>query len=203
MYGLLKFSGKILIALLAVGLTFAILLYLTPSWQKSLAMEFLSRDTERRWQVEDIRLGPNGLQMAGAFVLQDKLGAEIQFLEIKGPLWTAPFSRQVRVESGEVRGVLLDLSQVQLGDTTSTDWQSFVSRVSDDMAFWKERLGLLLRKAEAQGWRVDLEDVSISGEILMPGQRVVPLRLHVLTANSQAPDQVEVQLLRAQAGPVL
>lgn len=198
-----KFLTRLLLAILAVGLTFGIIFFLTPSWQQSVVSDILQRDTERRWQVETINLSPMGVEAAGIFMLQNPIGAEISSLTLSGPIWKAPFTRRIEIGSGEVNGLLLDVNQVPVGDTTSSDWQSFLKRVSGDPAFWEERLGLVLAKVSALGWELSLENVVITGQVLMPGDRVIALKLLVVEADSELPENVTVQHLPASQGEML
>jgi hypothetical protein len=203
MMRLFKFLTRLLLAFLAVGLTFGIIFFLTPSWQQSVVSDILAKDTERRWQVEEIKLTPFSVEGAGIFMLQTPIGAEIKRLNVSGPIWQVPFTRRIVIDSGEVSGLLLDVNQVRVGDTTSSDWQSFLERVSEDPAFWEERLGLVLAKVSALGWDLSLENVVITGQVLMPGDRIIPLRLLVLEADSERPEQVNVQHLPVSQGAEL
>lgn len=203
MMRLFKFLTRLLLAFLAVGLTFGIIFFLTPSWQQSVVSDILDQDTERRWQVEEIKLAPFSVEGAGIFMLQSPIGAEISRLNLSGPVWQVPFTRRIVIDSGEVSGLLLDVNQVRVGDTTSSDWQSFLERVSEDPAFWEERLGLVLAKVSALGWDLSLENVVITGQVLMPGDRIIPLRLLVLEADSERPEQVNVQHLPVSQGAEL
>jgi hypothetical protein len=87
MMRLFKFLTRLLLAFLAVGLTFGIIFFLTPSWQQSVVSDILAKDTERRWQVEEIKLTPFSVEGAGIFMLQTPIGAEIKRLNVSGPVW--------------------------------------------------------------------------------------------------------------------
>lgn len=197
---LFKFLARLLLALLAVALTFGIIFFLSPSWQQSVVSEILAKDAERSWQVEAIELSPLGVEASGVFMLQNAIGAEVSRMELSGPIWQVPFTRRVMLSSGEITGLVLDVSQVRVGDTTSSDWQSFLRRVSDDPDFWEERLGLVLHKVTALGWGLSMEDVVITGQVLMPGGRMIPLRLLIIEADSDQPEDVTVQTLPASQG---
>lgn len=197
---LFKFLARLLLALLAVALTFGIIFFLSPSWQQSVVSEILAKDAERSWQVEAIELSPLGVEASGVFMLQNAIGAEVSRMELSGPIWQVPFTRRVMLSSGEITGLFLDVSQVRVGDTTSSDWQSFLRRVSDDPDFWEERLGLVLHKVTALGWGLSMEDVVITGQVLMPGGRMIPLRLLIIEADSDQPEDVTVQTLPASQG---
>jgi hypothetical protein len=203
MMRLLKFLTRLILAFLAVGLTFGIIFFLTPSWQQSVVSDILAKDTERRWQVGEVNLSPFSVEAAGIYMLQTPIGAEIPHLELSGPVWQVPLTRRIVIDSGEISGLVLDVNQVRVGDTTSSDWQSFLDRVSGDPAFWEERIGLVLAKLSASGWSLDMENVVITGQVLMPGERVIPLRLLVIEADTDSPRDVKVQPLPVSQGAEL
>lgn len=200
---ILKFLTRLFLAFLAVGLTFGIIFFLTPSWQQSVVSDILAKDTDRRWQVGKINLSPFNVEAAGLYMLQPPIGAEIPHLELSGPVWQVPFTRRIVITSGEISGLVLDVNQVRVGDTTSSDWQSFLDRVSGDPAFWEERLGLVLAKVSAMGWGLNMENVVMTGQVLMPGDRIIPLRLLVIEADTEAPGNIKVQHLPASRGTEL
>lgn len=200
---LFRFLIKLLPAVVAVGLTFVIIFFLTPSWQQSVITGLLAEDTQRQWQVNGIELSPFGIEAAGVFVLQEGAGAEIRQLSLAGPIWQVLFTRSLRIDSGEIRGLVLDVTEVQVGDTSTSDWQSFLDRVSSDTEFWEERIGLLLRKAGGSGWDVNAENLAISGMVLLPGNELVPLELMVLQADSTSPESVHVERLQERGEQML
>jgi hypothetical protein len=61
----------------------------------------------------------------------------------------------------------------------------------------------VLAKVSALGWDLSLENVVITGQVLMPGDRIIPLRLLVLEADSERPEQVNVQHLPVSQGAEL
>jgi len=197
----IRFSVKFLMAVLAVGLTFAIIFFLTPSWQQSVVEKVLESDTGRQWQVEAVELTPVGIEAAGVFVLQEGAGVEVSQASLSGPVWQIPFTRVVRIESGELRGLVLDLTHVRVGNTATRDWETFLKRISSDTDFWEERIGLLLHKARESGWGLEAQNLAVTGTVLMPGNELIPLEIMILHADSAEPDAVRVEYLADREGP--
>lgn len=192
---LFRFLVQLVLALCAVALTFVILFFLMPSWQKAVVERVLPEKAGEQWQVGRIALGPTEISAGDIFVLQDGAGLEIGELTLSGPFWKSPFAGVLEVTSGEVSGVFIDVSTISVGDLTSSDWRSFVERISGDTAFWEERIGLVLSKVAESGWNLSVTDVSIRGQALLPGERMVPLSLHLIEADSRDPQAVRIEPL--------
>lgn len=199
----LKFFGKIAVALIAVALTFLVIFLLTPGWQQSVVEEILDRDPARKWQVGSVAIGLTHVRAEEVFMLEGPVGVEMGGLHLKGPLWAGLLSGLFEINSGEVSDLYVDVSQLQVGDLTSQDWQGFLSRISGDLAFWEERVGLVLSKLAATGWHARIEDLEVSGQALMPGNRMVPVRFVILEADSREPGQVRLRELAERTRPEL
>lgn len=189
-----KLCINFLMALIAVGITFAVLLWINPEWQRRLAEEVLSGDPVRQWQIGELALGMNGARIGGVFVLDGKAGVELTSAVVRGPLWKTPFTRRLEIESGEVSGLFIDVSQIRVGDLTSSDYQALLERVSGDATFWRERLGLVMSKMAAAGWQSNLRNVDVRGQVMMPGGRLIPLNLRIIEADSRQPPAIQVRL---------
>ncbi len=192
---LFRFLVRLILALAAVVLTFAILLFLIPSWQRAVVERALPERSGEQWQVGRIGFTPTEINAGDIFVLQDGAGLEIGDLTLAGPFWKSPFAGVLEITSGEISGVFIDVSTISVGDLTSSDWRSFVERISGDTAFWEERIGLVLSKVAERGWNLSVEDVSIRGQALLPGERMVPLNLHLIEADSRQPQEVSMETL--------
>ena len=190
---LFRFLVQLVLALCAVALTFVILLFLIPSWQKAVVDRVLPQEAGEEWQIGRIGLGPTKISAGEIFVLQDGAGLEIRELTLSGPFWKSPFAGVLEITSGEISGVFIDVSTLSVGDLRSSDWRSFVDRISGDTAFWEERIGLILSKVAESGWNLALTDVSIRGQALLPGERMVPLNLHLIEADSREPQAVRIE----------
>jgi hypothetical protein len=190
---LIKVLINVVLAILAVTLTLGVLFFMNPSWQKSLLENFLAKDPVRQWQVGSVHILPTKVEVLELFVLEGTAGAGIRILEMNGPFWKMPLTGVAEVESGRVSGLQADLSRMSVGDLTSEDYQSFLSRVSGDEEFWKERLSLVLSKLSSAGLRLKLRDVEVSGELIMPGDHVIPVNWLILEADSDAPRLIRLK----------
>lgn len=199
----LKFLAKLFVALLAVLLTFVILFFLFPPWQKAAVDELLSHDPDRRWQVGSVGLGPARIEAGDIFVLEGPVGLEIGRMNLEGPFWLSPISGVIEIESGRIQGLNLDASRLRVGDLTSEDWQSFLQRISSDASFWEERTGLVLGKLAATGWDVSMTEVLVEGSVLMPGNTVVPVTMRIIQADSRGRVLPRIKLLTEDAGKTL
>ncbi len=195
MLRLIRLFGKLLLALVAAGIAFAILLLLNSGWQLALVKELLARDPVRKWQIESVEVGLASLRASRVFVLEDGVGAEIASLEVRGPLWKSPLTRVIEIDSGTVTGLRLDLGAVRPGLLTSSDYNQFLDRVATDAAFWQERLGLVLQKLAAAGWNTRMRDVNLNGEVWMPGNRLIPVHWRIVEADSRAPGGIRLEPL--------
>lgn len=200
---LFKFFIRLILALLAVGLTFVIIFLMVPSWQKATVEKILARDTARKWQVESIQLGPTGVEATGVMMLDGPVGAEVNIARLEGPFWKIPFNGRIEISSGEVAGFFVDVSQIRVGDLTSEDWQSFLETVSSDADFWEERVGLILQKLSASGYNLYLRNLSIRGDVLMPGQRLIPISIYIIEADSEKASKVNIRTLEEPPLPEL
>jgi hypothetical protein len=198
-----RFLAKLFIALLAVLLTFVILFFLIPSWQKAVVEEVLAQDPARQWQVGTIGLGPVRVQATEIYVLEGPVGVEVGSLEADGPFWMSPISGVIEVESGHIKGFSVDASQLRVGDLTSEDWQTFLKRISTDAGFWEERTGLVLQKLAASGWDVSMTDVILEGTVLMPGNTVIPITMKIIEADSRTRGNPRIRLLTGDSGKIL
>jgi hypothetical protein len=198
----IKLFLNLVLASIAVGLTLLVVFLITPSWQKLFVEETLSRDSARRWQVGSVSIHPTGVELEDVYVLDGPVGAEIKYIQWEGPLWKILFSQELEIESGSITGLDMDVSKIRVGDLTSDDYQAFLKRVSGDVDFWKERIGLVLSKLSAMGMDVRIENLQISGSVLMPGEKVVPVRWMIINADSRSPRLIRIEPTAA-AGPVL
>lgn len=199
----IKFLAKLLVALVAVVLTFGILFFLMPRWQKAAVDELLSHDPARQWQVGTVRMSPFKLEATDVFMLENPVGAEIATIELNGPFWMSPISGVIGIESGRITGFMVDASQLRVGDLTSEDWQSFLARVSSDVGFWEERVELVLRKLAATGWAVSMTEVRIEGQVLMPGNTLIPVSMRIVQADSRSNGRARVKLEPPEAAQAL
>lgn len=190
---LIKLLINLVLALIAVAMTLLIVFFLTPSWQKRLLEDALAQDTARQWQVGKVRIQPFGAEVEDLFVLDGSIGAGVNFLQASGPLWKLVVFGELDIVSGSIIGLEMDLSKIRVGDLTSEDYQAFLDRVSNDPEFWEERIGLVLSKAAVQGFRIRLTNVPVSGKLLMPGNKLVPVRWTIVQADSDAPRLIKVQ----------
>lgn len=189
----IKLFLNLVLASIAVGLTLLVVFLITPSWQKLFVEETLSRDTVRRWQVGSVNIHPTGVELENVYVLDGPVGAEIKYIQWEGPLWKMLLSQSLEIRSGSITGLDMDVSQIRVGDLTSDDYQAFLKRVSGDVDFWKERIGLVLSKLSAMGMDVRIENLRISGSVLMPGDKVVPVRWTVISADSRSPRLIRIE----------
>lgn len=192
MNGILKLILNLVLAVIAVALTLVILFFMNPSWQQSLVERVLEEDTARRWQVGEIEAMPLGIEARDVFVLDGEVGAEAQYVQLRGPLWKLPVLGVLEVHSGEISGLSIDLSGLRIGDPTSSDYQKLLKRVSSDAGFWEERFGLVLGKLAATGVQVRISDLEVGGRVLMPGDQLVPVRWTIVSADSSAPRLIEI-----------
>lgn len=198
MMKILKFLRNLGLALVAVAITFVVLFLVTPSWQRASLKLALQQDTERRWEVGSVHLQPTRAEIGGLYVLEGPAGMEVQYAELEGPFWKALLTGELVVERGSVQGIFVDLTNLHVGELTSRDWQSMKQQISEDRKFWEERLELVFRKLEAAGWRFQIGDLTLQGEVLLPGEETVPFRWLLVEATS-GPER-SVQLERAPAG---
>jgi hypothetical protein len=189
----IKLFLNLVLASVAVGLTLLVVFFITPSWQKLFVEEALSQDTARRWQVGSVSISPTGVELEDVYVLDGPVGAEIKYIQWEGPLWKILLSQSLEIESGSITGLDMDVSKIRVGDLTSDDYQAFLKRVSGDVDFWKERIGLVLSKISAMGMDVRIENLQISGSVLMPGEKTVPVRWTVVTADSRSPRLIKIE----------
>jgi hypothetical protein len=191
----IRFILNIGLALAAVAATFAILVYLNPSWQKALLEEAFKRDTQRQWQVGAVELKATGMRAEGLFVLDGPFGLEVRRLDASGPFWRVPLTGVWRVEQGVIEGLSLDVSQVAIGDLTSQDWQAFLHGLPGNMRFWEERVGLVLHKLAASGWNLSLSGVEVRGQVLLPGGNIAPVSWRIVEADTRDPGNVRIEPL--------
>jgi hypothetical protein len=190
---ILKLLLNLVMALIAVCFTLVVIFFITPSWQKSALEEVLKRDEARAWKVSEIRIQPNGLEAEDLFVLDGAVGAEVKFARMSGPVWKFPFTGLLDIRSGEITGLSLDLSKIPVGDSTGDDYRRILERVSTDPEFWEERVGLVLSKISATGIRIRIQDLQLGGKVLMPGDKVVPMRWIIKDADSNSPRLIRVE----------
>ncbi len=193
---LIKFIFNLILAAIAVALTLGILFLVNPSWQKAAVEEVLARDTARKWQVEKVDIQPTQVELEEVFMLEGEVGAEAELVLLNGPLWKAPFTGVVEIESGIIDGLEVDLSQVRVGDRTGADYQLFLRTLSENEEFWKGRIALVLGKFSATGFDLHLQNTRISGRVLMPGNKIVPVNWIIMEAHSNAP-----RMIRIEPGP--
>ncbi len=190
---LIKICLNLLLATIVAGLTLIIVFFMAPAWQKHLLEKALARDTGRQWQVGEVRIQPFSIDLAEVYVIDGKVGAGAQSIHASGPFWKLVLFGELEVESGSILGLDMDLSTIQVGDQTSEDYQDFLGRLNTDTQLWEERIGLLVNKAAAQGFAVDIRDTTINGTLLMPGERIIPVNWRIIEADSENPENIRVE----------
>jgi hypothetical protein len=181
-------------AFVAVLVTLVILFFLNTSWQRALIAEILESDTARQWDLGQFSLSPRHIELTDVYVLSDEFGLEMKRLQFEGISWAGLLKRSLEIESGAVEGLYLDLTKVQVGGRTSEDWQSFVRRLNEDPQLWKDRMSIGLSRIDARGWRLRLQDIQISGGVLLPGEQLIPVRIQVEEADSKFPEDILLTL---------
>lgn len=192
---LLKFFLNLVLALTAVAVTLLVVFFLNPEWQKAAVERALEEDTARRWQVESVKILPFSFEAAGLFVLEDPLGAEIRFAQVSGPFWKTPFTGVIEVEEGSISGLAIDLTGLEVGDLTSSDWRSFLDRIRSDKAFWEDRVGLVMSKFPSTGLDLRVRNLRVDGVVLLPGNEQVPVEWLIVEADSRDSSQVRLEAL--------
>lgn len=190
---MIKLLVNLVLAGIAVAITFGVLFLMNGGWQKKAVEALMERDAGRDWQVESVSVGLNHVEMGGLFVLDRRVGVEVGSLEVEGPFWRAPLEQVVQIRRGEIRGVFVDLSEWDAGEGQAEDWANFLERARTDPQVWEERLGGLLAGSAGRGWEVQLENVLVQGEVLLPGGALVPMHWKVVRADSGEPGAVEME----------
>lgn len=190
---MIKLLVNLVLAGIAVGITFGVLFLMNGGWQKKAVEALMERDAGRDWQVESVSMGLNHVELGGLFMLDRQVGVEVGRLSVEGPLWRAPLDQVVKIRQGEVRGLFVDLSKWEAGEAGAEEWASLLERARTDPEVWEERLGRLLEESAGRGWEVRLENVWLEGEILLPGGALVPMNWKVVRADSGDPGAVEVE----------
>lgn len=186
-------------AMVAVLVTLLILFLYTPSWQRGLLESVLQSDRARAWQLGQIHLSPWRAEVSDLFILGDQFGAEVKQVRVEGALWAELWRRSLNIETGEIQGLYLDLTKMNVG-RSSDDWMAFVDRLEKDPELWRDRLVLLMSRIEARGWHLRMEDIKINGGVLLPGERYVPIQIRILEADSTSPREAVLQLAPQASG---
>ena len=182
---LFKFLINLALALIAVAITFVVLFFMTPSWQKAVVKKALDQDPERKWLVESVRIQPGTIEFGKLQVLEGQVGAEVQQAYLSGPIWMSPVTGVVQIDEGRIRGLLVDLQSLEVGDLSSENWRTLIEQVQNDRAFWVERTNLILGKLSSSGLNVHVRDVQVDGQILFPGNEQIWIRWLIVEADSR------------------
>ena len=189
----IKILLNLLLASIVAGLTLIIVFFMAPAWQKHLLEKAMARDTGRQWQVGKVSIQPFSIDLGDVYVIDGSVGAGARHIHASGPFWKMVLFGELEVENGSVLGLDMDLSKIQVGDQTSEDYQAFLGRLTTDTQLWEERIGLLISKASAEGFSVDIKDTTINGTLLMPGERIVPVNWRVVEADSDNLENIRVE----------
>lgn len=186
-------------ALIAVAITLVALLIFNPSWQRALVEQVLASDLAREWQLGQIHLSPGRIELTDVYVLGNEFGVEMKRLNVEGALWAGLWKRSIEIRSASVDGLYLDLTNISIS-RASEDWESFVKRLQEDPGLWKDRLSVFLSQVDARGWHIGIEQMEVSGGVLLPGGRFVPVELVLSNADSSDSGTVELELLSGSGG---
>jgi len=182
---LIKFLFNLALALVAVAITFVVLFFMMPSWQKAAMERVFEEDPERKWLVESVRIQPSMIELGGLQVLEGSVGAEVQEVRLSGPVWMSPFTGVVKIDEGRIRGLLVDLQNLEVGDLSSESWRTFIEQIRDDRRFWIERTNLILSKLSASGVNFHVQNLQVDGQILLPGNEQIWVRWLIVEADSR------------------
>lgn len=164
-----RFLFNLFLAALAAGFTVLLVLYWFPDMQKSLLLRYLENDPRRSYQVEHMQLRFNGFEGTGIFVLDGGNGVQLDQINLAGPLLFSALRREVKVTSGRMDGVFIDLSMMHAGG--SFDPANFLTEANEYQRkrWMTEQIRRVLSYLDQQGWTYDIRDVHIDGSLLMPG----------------------------------
>ena len=188
---IIKFLFSLSMALVAVVITFAIIFFITPSWQKGLVDRGLARDTGRQWLVDSVRIRPTNVQVANLQVLEGAIGAKIEMAALSGPFWKSPVAN------------VLDLKAFDVGDLTSREWKILSAQVGEDEELWTERINLVLSKLGASGWTIHVNNLEVDGIILMPNEEQIPVRWLIVEADTRDLSKTRIEPARSSTGTEL
>jgi uncharacterized protein involved in outer membrane biogenesis len=186
-------------ALIAVAITLVALLIFNPSWQRALVEQVLASDLAREWQLGQIHISPGRVELADVYVLGNEFGVEMKRLNVEGALWAGLWKRSIEIRSASVDGLYLDLTNISIS-RASEDWESFVKRLQEDPELWKDRLGVFLSQVDARGWHIGIDQMEVTGGVLLPGGRFVPVELILSNADSSDIGAVELELMSGSGG---
>lgn len=186
-------------ALIAVAITLVALLIFNPSWQRALVEQVLASDLAREWQLGQIHISPGRVELTDVYVLGNEFGVEMKRLNVEGALWAGLWKRSIEIRSASVDGLYLDLTNISIS-RASEDWESFVKRLQEDPGLWKDRLSVFLSQVDARGWHIGIEQMEVTGGVLLPGGRFVPIELVLSNADSSDSGTVELELMSGSGG---
>lgn len=186
-------------ALIAVATTLVALLIFNPSWQRALVEQVLASDLAREWQLGQIHISPGRVELTDVYVLGNEFGMEMKRLKVEGALWAGLWKRSIVIRSASVDGLYLDLTNISISQA-SDDWESFVKRLQEDPELWKDRLGVFLSQVDARGWHIGIEQMEVTGGVLLPGGRFVPVELELSNADSSDSGTVELEIMSGSGG---
>jgi len=194
MKSVFRLIGLFFLASLAVLVTFGVLFYNNPSWQKAALMSVLEQDQGREYSIESVSVKTGSIHLENAFVLQGEQGIEVKELGLVLPLWKV-LQGEIVIEKGLVSGLKIDLSNFYQGDPTAADWLTFVEQLKSDPEFWRQRIAQLLSTIEAYGYRTRIENLFIEGEVLLPYSESVSLNLYVQRADTSALESIQLTVM--------
>jgi hypothetical protein len=189
----LRFLLHLLAAMLAATLTVGAIVLLSPALQREAALTLLRQDTERRYQVESLRLHFGGIEAAGLYILSGQGGLAIDQLSLQYPPWRLLFQRTLAVRAGQINGLHIDLAAVPAA--TDDTLVAYLGRASaaEKNQWLRAQTQRCIDLLAASGPGISLRDVDVRGTLQLR-HTVIDLDFRILTANSHDPDNLAVEL---------
>lgn len=198
---LVRFVLSFVLAAIAVVLTGVVILSFQHDWQRELIDGALEQQTGMQWDFEEAYFErPNRLSAKTVFVLQDAQGVEVESIRLDFDLGRSLGTDEVVVRQGAIEALRLDLSAVP-AEAFGLNERQLARGVPDreqTLEAVRQLTELALTRVAAMGLQLELNDLVVTGQVFLPGDRQLLFAETIRHARTDDPASLRFEIDSAE-----
>jgi len=182
-----KFVLNLVLASLAAALTLLLVLRFSPPLQTSLLEAKLADREEAVYDFRALQAGFGHVQLQDFFALVGNQGLQIKDAKLHGSVWRWWRAGDVVITQGQLKGVFLDLSQLQATQAANlfpeiTSLPADPRHVEPAVDRW---LHVWVEQAMVRNQHISIENLTLEGQLLLPRQPPISILLEIEHLSSE------------------
>lgn len=176
---MLKKSLYAILSVLAVCIALVLVLFFSPSLQRSLVLMVLDKNADQS-RLESFELSWNELELTGLYLMKDGVGLGIDSLDFKGAFSSFVFGSAYDIDEVKVKGLVVDMRQAAAPEASTSSESATPLNVQPIADARPPAPSAKKAKGDAMSLLpkpFKLDDLSVNGKAYLADSRVVSFDL--------------------------